>query len=252
MSRTGRTASVLRNGPSKKAALALAFMLATTIITYWLARSLSGDAGLDLIKLSVAKSGSVEVTLSPWLIGLLILWSVVTWWIIWPKSPDWEPSEVTVEFPKIGKVVMKPSVEVATIAYQAWSEITTRKAHQEFDEENDVISDIYDSWYELFGVFRTLLKTIPVERLRLSPDARQLRDYMGSMMNEVLRPHLTRHQARFRAWFAGELARNPNVAPQTLQRSYPEYESLVRDLKHTCEQFLRFAEGLGAIAFEGE
>ena len=40
------------------------------------------------------------------------------------------------------------------IAYKLWIELSTRKIGLVFDKEHDVITEVYDSWYEFFKIAR--------------------------------------------------------------------------------------------------
>jgi hypothetical protein len=53
------------------------------------------------------------------------------------------------------------------------------------------------------------------------------------VLNEILRPHLTKHQAKFRKWLenARRNTKNKNLTPQELQRKYPDYIILVNSIK---------------------
>jgi hypothetical protein len=52
------------------------------------------------------------------------------------------------------------------------------------------------------------------------------------VLNNGLRPHLTRWQARFRRWFDKELTNEKTFAlsPQDIQRQFPKFEELSVDL----------------------
>lgn len=201
--------------------MALFWMGVTLVATVFIARYFAGSNGLDLVRLQLSPGAAISVVLSPWMFVLLILWGLLAWWFVWPKGSEWEAKEVTIDVAKIGTVKLTPNQEVAGIAHRAWAEIVTRKGGVSFDEESDVIIEVYDSWYKLFGEIRSLIKAIPVEKLRASEDAQKLCDYLLQVLNDVLRPHLTKHQAAFRAWFENEMAEKRKISPQELQMSYP-------------------------------
>ena len=156
--------------------------------------------------------------------------------------------EADLEIAKIGKVKIKPNLDTVRIAYQAWVEINTRKVGLKFDEENDVLTDVYNSWYELFGILRELTKQIPAHKLRDCEDTRELVRIMHKVLNEGLRPHLTRWQARFRHEFALIQKNKPEISPQDLQRQVSGYNDLVQDLKKVNDQFVKYGEWLRKIA----
>ena len=102
------------------------------------------------------------------------------------------------------------------IANRIYIELTTRKAAIPIDENNDVIEEIYDSWYHLFGVIRDELKSLPGKYLKNHNPTTALIGISRKILNDALRPHLTEHQARFRAWITKEKLKpeNENIAPQ--------------------------------------
>ncbi len=73
-------------------------------------------------------------------------------------------------------------------------------------------------------------------------------------LNEGLRPHLTKWQAKFRRWYDSEVASEDHKgrSPQEIQRLYPEYGELVADLRKVNEEFVRFADSLEKIVKDGK
>ena len=131
---------------------------------------------------------------------------------------------VTIEEATIGignsSVTIKYDGCIKEIAYKIWIELTTRKIGLKFDEKYDIISEVYDSWYEAFKVIRTLLANIPANRIS---DAKGLIDITTKVLNNGLRPHLTAWQAKYRAWYNSTLS-DATATPQEIQRTYPEYQ----------------------------
>jgi len=213
-----------------------------------------GDAWwADLLRLRI-ESGGVSVYL-----GLIVLGAVVVvacflgfLWIRRMKrhTPKWDTTAVTLKFGDLVEVQIQPNHETVRIAFQAWVEIRTRKVGLPFDEEHDVIADVYESWYRLFGVLRDLTKSIPAHHVRECEDTCKLVSIMLRVLNEGLRPHLTRWQARFRPWYEAErkATGNERRPPQDIQRGFPQYAELVADLKQVNTQFLEFAASLARLA----
>ena len=144
------------------------------------------------------------------------------------------------------KVKIKFSREDREIAYKLWVEMSTRKIILPFDEENDVIVEVYDSWYSFFGIARGLLKDIPVEKLNSS---KQLIFVTDRVLNKCLRPHLTKWQARFRKWYNLQLDSNSDLTPQEIQYTYPHYNELVNELKAINKNIDYYGEVLKKLAF---
>jgi hypothetical protein len=205
----------------------------------------------DLIHARITESWGIEVTLgiALFVAGLVLLgvyWGVKLY--ILGKPLRFNVVEADLKLGGIGSIKIKPSYDDIQIAHRAWAELVTRKAALPFDEENDVIVEVYDSWYQLFGRMRDLIKDIPAQKLRSSADTRELVRVMVDALNKGLRPHLTRWQARFRGWYETQLAVDRGVPPQTLQRQFPEYGALVKDLMQINQQILEYAELLRRIS----
>lgn len=134
------------------------------------------------------------------------------------------------------------------IAYKIWVELSTRKIGLRFDKENDVIKEVYDSWYTFFETARELLKDIPGNRIPYSGDLIELTE---KVLNIGLRPHLTKWQAKYRRWYEEELKRDGGT-PQDIQKKYPEYNALVEDLLETNEKMIEYKKLMKRIAFGSE
>ena len=145
----------------------------------------------------------------------------------------------------LGSVSLKADYSITQIAYTAWAELITRKAGLPIDPQDDVIVEVYSSWYQLFGTMRELIKTIPAPHLR-KKNTKVLINLLIGTLNKGLRPHLTKWQAKFKAWYDHELARGENVGktPQEIQRSYPEYKELMTDLLNINKEMVVYTNEL--------
>lgn len=213
-----------------------------------------GDAWwTDLLHLTI-ESGGISVHLGPMLLMALavLACALVIFWIrrMKRRPPKWDTTAVTLKFGNVLEMQIRPNHETARIAFQAWVEIRTRKAGLLFEEDHDVIVEVYNSWYTLFGVLRDLTKSIPAHRLRDCRDTCALVESMFKVLNEGLRPHLTRWQAKFRRWYSAALEddRYKGKTPQDIQRGYPQYGDLVAELKEVNSRFVEFAASLGKLA----
>ena len=130
------------------------------------------------------------------------------------------------------------------IAYKLWVELNTRKIGLPYEEDYDVIVEVYDSWYAFFTTARELLKDIPPSRL---PYSTKLITLTTAVLNEGLRPHLTKWQAKYRKWY-DENNKNPK-SPQEIQRDFPEYEALLSDLLITNKHMIEYKNLMYQIAF---
>lgn len=135
------------------------------------------------------------------------------------------------------------------IANRIYIELTTRKAAILIDENNDVIEEVYNSWYQLFGIIREEIKSLPGKYLREHDPTTALIGLTRKILNEALRPHLTEHQARYRRWLETEKANpsNKGKSPQELQKNYPGYVNLIASMKNVNRVLIAYAEELDKL-----
>lgn len=157
-------------------------------------------------------------------------------------SIEIDGAEIGIGDSKISLVVNKKDQE---IAYKIWVELSTRNIH-DFDEDSDVIIEIYNSWYQLFGTTRTLLEEIPASRI---PYSKELIDLVNNMLNQGLRPHLSKWQAKYRSWHKSHIEKLEKMTPQEYQKEYPEYQDLLKDLLITNSRMLSYKKYMYEIAF---
>lgn len=206
----------------------------------------------DLLHMKVNDHFGLSIEAGPLLLVLILLGLVALLLYLKRRSTrscaDWSVVDAEVALGGIGKVRIRPSHEDVRIAHMAWVELVTRKAGLPFDEEHDVIAEIYDSWYVLFKEMRGLAREIPAEKLRNSQDTQELVRLLVDALNLGLRPHLTKWQAKFRHWYKSALERNDGKSPQEVQRQYPLYQELVDDLKNVNAQIVEYAAVIKEIA----
>ncbi|MGL1861444.1 MAG: hypothetical protein OCC46_02845 [Pseudodesulfovibrio sp.] len=134
------------------------------------------------------------------------------------------------------------------IAHRVYVELITRKAAIPFDEDNDIIAEVYNSWYILFGIIREEIKGINGHTLLVDKKSLPLIELTIAILNEALRPHLTKYQGRFRKWWDEE--NRGAESPQRSQRLYPEYSDLVADLKAVNAVLVSYADQLKTFIYE--
>ncbi|WP_127523605.1 hypothetical protein [Mesorhizobium sp. Z1-4] len=141
------------------------------------------------------------------------------------------------------KVKLRANDLDRTVAYRIWVELSTRKIGLEIDIEDDVIDEIYESWYQFFSVTRDLIKDVPVSKLRRS-STRKIVQLSIEVLNQGLRPHLTRWQARFRRWYAHQIKKDSEAAfhPQEIQKKFPDYQDLVNDMLDVNKKLIAYRE----------
>src|SRR5690606_28950450 len=108
----------------------------------------------------------------------------------WRRSvlSGYEVVEAELEIASVGKIRIQPNHDNMQTAHSAWVELVTRKASLPFDEDHDVILEVYDSYYQLFSRLRDLTKAISARRLRKCADTKRLVEVMVRVLNQGLRP----------------------------------------------------------------
>lgn len=147
------------------------------------------------------------------------------------------------------KIKIRPNTVDSQIAYRIWVELSTRKIGLPVDDEYDVISEVYDSWYAFFAVTRNLIGDVPAAKLRRK-DTQAIVRLSIDILNEGLRPHLTKWQARYRKWFEQELesSENSSKSPQEIQRDFPDFKALMAELKQVNKQLIRYRDHMYRLA----
>lgn len=163
-------------------------------------------------------------------VGLVILVIVIRFFQVGSIGRSFEIDEA--EF-GIGdqKLKLKPNLTDKQIAYKIWVELSTRKIGLPIDLEDDVIDEIYDSWYSFFSVTRELIKDVPVSKFNRK-ETEKIIKLSIDVLNLGLRPHLTKWQARYRKWYEAKSKNEKytELSPQDIQREFPKFEELEMDL----------------------
>lgn len=210
----------------------------------------------DIVKLSidcVKKSLVIEMS---WIVLLII---IVTVLLFMRKRgikgiEKAELVSVEVEFGTNGisnkaKYEIKKFDENIYIANRIYIELVTRKAALEINPDEDVIDDVYNSWYELFRIIRTEIKAIPAKYLKDETyTTNSLIELTMKILNEGLRPHLTKYQAGFRKWYLSAKDEK-DVSPQEVQKQFPQFDELVGDLKRVNRVLYDYSEQLKKIIY---
>lgn len=207
---------------------------------------------MDIFKLTFDENWNLHLLLNG---GMIVLAGVIGLAILFfsKRFQTWRRGYFEIDEAMIGignqKVKIRPNYEDLQIAYQLWIELTTRKIGLPLDEENDVIVEIFDSWYAFFGIARELIKEIPVPKLRSQESTQQIVRISVTVLNLELRPHLTQWHARYRRWWENALKdeKLAELSPQALQRHYPEYDQLMADMKRVNQRLVAYASMMEAL-----
>ena len=206
---------------------------------------------IEVIRISIDSSKpALAFEINWYLIGVVFLLLPIVFFI-WGKyiTQKFNICNLGIEISGSPKVVFKVKRNDANlfIAHRIYIELITRKAAIPIDEENDVIEEVYDSWYKLFGIIRDEIKTVPGSYLKSHDPTIALIGLTTKILNEGLRPHLTEHQAKFREWYNQEKEKNEKISPQELQRRYPEYDNLIESMKQVNQTLIQYSNELNKL-----
>ena len=173
--------------------------------------------------------------------AVLVIWR---WWAggITFRSFEIDQAEIGVGS---NKFRFKPNLTDRQVAYAIWVELSTRKIGLPIDFEHDVIAEIYDSWFNFFSVTRDLVKGIPVNQVKRD-STQAIIKLSIEVLNEGLRPHLTRWQARFRRWYEHEISKSDKdetgtmIDPQQIQANFPQYAELIEDMQRINQALIKY------------
>ena len=213
---------------------------------------------MNIIEISIENIWTVKITFNLLLIILTIILVIFLDKIWkWLKNKTKSLNEITIDEIELGigsnsKVKLKYDSRDRQIAYKLWVELSTRKIGLEFEKGYDVISEVYDSWYEFFKIARELLKEIPVEKIQDDKET-SLVEISIQILNKCIRPHLTKWQDKYRKWYENELEKNKDkqISPQEIQKEYEYYDEMVEDILNVNKKIKEYSKILYSIAVKG-
>ena len=201
---------------------------------------------------------SLGMTVSPWIIAGIVLCLLSAFIIrkyILGRLPkhnwDLDAAEIGIGDQKFS---FKPNYTDRQIGYAIWVELSTRKIGLEIDFDNDVIAEVYDSWYNYFSVTRELIKGISISQIETT-STRAIINLSIDVLNTGLRPHLTKWQARFRRWYDRELRRHDAddstdvLDLQEIQQSFPLYQELKEDMERVNKGLMVYRQKMQQLVF---
>jgi len=198
---------------------------------------------MDLFKLYLDQNNNIIIQVSIWLLLIIVL-GIIIYFLIAKRVYRYSLVKLNINLGNVGSVEFRPNKTDLQIAHKIWTELITRKAAIPIDEENDVVEEIYDSWYTLFQKVREFISEIPAELVRNNKSTKEIVRIATLTLNDGLRPHLTKWQARFRSWSTSKKEELLNMTPQDLQKEYPEYKDLIKDLCKVNEQLIQYSKEL--------
>lgn len=219
---------------------------------------------MELFKLTI-ENYNIVACCSPYIWGIVVMASVLILIYKICRKNSFIGSQIDIDEIELGignqTVRIKPNYQTKQVAYKLWVELNTRKLGLPIDENNDVILEIYDSWYSFFGIVRELIKDIPSQKVT-NKDTKELIILSSKILNKAVRPHLTKWQARYREWYNRqiELIRKQDLSPspQELQKRFQCleqeqcYSALISDMKNVNQKLINYKKILEQIVFNEE
>ncbi len=206
---------------------------------------------LELISFSISRNFTIKLHIDGCFVLAIVVLLLLIFIIIRYLPKGFKQFEIDEAEFGLGnsKIRVKPNTTDKQIAYKIWVELSTRKIGLPIDLENDVISEVYDSWYSFFGVTRELVKEVPVSCFRRS-DTDTIIRLSIEVLNKGVRPHLTTWQAKFRRWYERECKNDANkqLSPQEIQKKFPQYDELSADIKSVNQNLISYRDKLRQIA----
>lgn len=199
-----------------------------------------------MFKLYFSDDFNLTIQISIWLVLALILLFII-YFLIMKRVFRYNLVKVNIKLGNVGTAEFRPNKNDMQIAHKIWTQLVTRKAAIPIDQENDVIEEIYDSWYTLFQKVREFISEIPAELIRNNNSTKEIVRIATQTLNEGLRPHLTKWQARFRSWSTAQKDKFSEMTPQDFQKEYPEYKFLIEDLIRVNQQLIQYSQELKKI-----
>jgi hypothetical protein len=201
---------------------------------------------MDHLRFVISSDLAVTFSMSPAFSLVLLALGVafLIWNLVGHRLGIWRRLEIDGAVFGLGdqKISLRPNITDMQVAYRIWVELSTRKIGLPILLEDDVLVEVYDSWYSFFAVTRELIKEVPVSRFRRA-DTEKIIRLSIDVLNLGIRPHLTKWQARFRHWYERELERSSEGAdPQEIQKRFPQYDELVRDLEVVNQRLIKYRE----------
>ena len=145
----------------------------------------------------------------------------------------------------IGLAISRSDREVA---WRIYTQLATRIAVVDFNDDYDSFYLVNVSLHSLFGLIREELASIPVERVRRDRSDEMVKFYM-SILNEGIRPYLSKWHMPISQWVDKQKKTNPDATYYELEKTFPERKEVLADvrsmnlrMKGIGEQLLKIAK----------
>ena len=124
------------------------------------------------------------------------------------------------------QITLKIDKNLQKIAREVYIELKYRKFAVSWNE-NDVLSEVLNSYYICFQKLRDFLKVLGDHK-----QEKKLFNYISEFLNEDLRLFLEQYQHKYREWIAKQKKLSSYVNENISQKKYEHYTAIVLDIKN--------------------
>ncbi len=137
--------------------------------------------------------------------------------------------------------------KVKKIAWELYCELSTRVGVIDFKEIEDLFINCFDSWYAFFKFARKKVILIgPPKKNKKGDKKYNIISIVLSLLNDQLRPFLRKWHNRFTHFWKNNIDQADDLI--ALQKLYPDYNSLIEDLKQMSIKLKQTSEMLNKIS----
>ena len=104
---------------------------------------------------------------------------------------------------------------------------------------------------KFFAITRGLIREISVSKIKRE-STKKIINLSIDLLNEGLRPHLTKWQARYRFWFEREMKNLDGrmaFSPQDIQKQFPEFDVLKLDMERVNKILITYRKTMRKLVF---
>ncbi len=128
-------------------------------------------------------------------------------------------------------------------AWKIYTQITTRVAAVDFDEENDSALKVHESLYGLFQLIREEIGNIPIERVAKDRADDNVKFYLA-ILNDGLRPHLSKWHVPLSKWVENEQKKHPEQSIVEIEKRFPQRKELLESFRAMNGRMKDYADKL--------
>jgi len=132
------------------------------------------------------------------------------------------------------------------IAWEIFTEINTRIAVVDFNEDYDSFYHVHKSLYTMFQLVRDKIKEIPVDTIK--DDNNQIIDFYLRILNDGIRPYLSKWHIPISQWVKNNEKENPKLSILEIEKNYPQRTEILSDIKLMNLRMSHFSDVLLNIA----